>query len=342
MKYIFYSVLFITLAGLAFGFWYSNSAERELYSGFGERMAEMQMASSIQAIAPKLDFGAQNITLVFVGDIMLSRGVGGKMRRHNDYALPFRKTYELLSSADLTIGNLEGPMSDRGEDFKNLYSFRADPRAIEGLLLAGFDIMDVNNNHIMDWGVEAFKDTLVRLRDNGISYSGAGFNFNEANAPIIKDIRGVKIAFLSFRDFPSEYMQASADKPGISTLDIDRVEKDIGVIKGNKLADVVVVMFHWGEEYQTMFNSRQQYLARRLIDAGVDLIIGHHPHVIQDVEQYRGGWVAYSLGNFTFDQHFSKETMEGLILKATLKDGAVSKIETTRVEISTDFQPFIP
>lgn len=329
---------------LLLGIWRFRESLAKVYDNFGDGVIKIEniATSSVVFFDQKPVAEEKPITLLFVGDMMLSRGVGNKMIKYNDYAFPFRKTAEFLGSADLTIGNLEGPISDKGADMKSKFSFRADPKVLEGINLAGFDILDINNNHIMDWGIEAFKDTLARLSDSGISYSGAGMNYDEANSPIIKEVDGTKIAFLSYRDFPSEHVQASANWPGISTLDVDRIINEVRAIKENKTADIVVIMFHWGEEYQQESNIRQQDIAHRLIDGGVDLIVGHHPHVAQEMEEYGGGHIAYSLGNFIFDQYFSKETMRGLVLRATIKAKKIEAVDLIESLMSTDYQPFIP
>jgi poly-gamma-glutamate synthesis protein (capsule biosynthesis protein) len=326
MKYVFYLLFFATTIGVVFG----------LYPKIEERVKE---------IVPKpvnLEPKAKTSVLLFTGDIMLSRGVGAKMAKYDDYTFPFLKISDFLSSADLTVGNLEGPISDKGEEVGNVYSFRDDPKAMVGLKLAGFDILDINNNHIMDWGKEALKDTMTRLKDNGINYSGAGIDYAEANSPIIKDIDGTKIAFMSFSDLSLKYAQAVGNQPGISDLNIDKIKEQIKNIKDTGQANLVVVMFHWGEEYQTQSSSRQQSIAHQLIDNGADLIVGHHPHVPQEVEKYGSGWAAYSLGNLVFDQYFSKETMGGLVLRVFISDKKISQIEPIKTEMSTEYQPFIP
>ena len=135
------------------------------------------------------------ISLIFVGDIMLSRIIGDIMARKNDWKYPFLKVADFLKRADLTIGNLEGPISSRGVNQGSIYSLRADPRAVEGLLYSGLDVLSIANNHILDWGRVALADTVDILTDAGIVAVGAGRNFEKANRPHITEIRGIKIAF---------------------------------------------------------------------------------------------------------------------------------------------------
>ena len=284
---------------------------------------------------------ARPVSLLFTGDIMLSRGVANQIEKHNDYKYPFLKIAETIKSADLSFGNLEGPISARGANQGSQYSFRDDPRVVEGLKFAGFDILSVANNHIFDWGQEALMDTLSIAHDNGIETVGAGENFEKANMPVIKNISGTKIAFLAYTNLYPESLGARKNKPGISSFDIERIKKEIAEMKNSQTADIVVVSFHWGDEYQTKANNSQKNIAHSLIDAGADLIIGHHPHVIQEIERYQNGWIAYSLGNFIFDQNFSEETKTGLILKAKIQNKKITDIEQIKIKINGTFQPEI-
>lgn len=277
------------------------------------------------------------IRILFVGDIMLSRSVGREMEKKNDYLYPFRLVAEEIQKADIAFGNLEGPISGRGRNVGSIYSFRADPRAIEGLMFAGFDVMSVANNHIWDWGRLALEDTITILREKGIEAVGAGRSEAEANAAVIKDVRGTKIAFLAYTDLYPRSLEARGSSTGISDSSKENVIAQIR--KLNSEADIIIVSFHWGDEYQTRANAAQRELAHALVDAGADIVTGHHPHVVQEVEQYKEGWVAYSLGNFVFDQSFSRATMEGLAVVAVIKDKKVVSLEQQSVVISETFQP---
>ncbi len=284
-------------------------------------------------------------TLLFVGDIMLSenRGVGKQIKKYQDVRYPFLKIADKLRSADLAFGNLEGPISSRGRDTGGRYSFRADPKVAKGLKFAGFDVISIANNHIFDWGEEAFNDTLSVLRSVGIDAVGGGVNYTKANVPIIKDVNGVKIAFLAYStiDYDINSFNAEGNIPGKSFFDLENTKRTVKRIKELGLADIVAVSFHWGEEYKTRSNTGQQSIARTLVELGADLIIGHHPHVVQEIERYKNGWIVYSLGNFVFDQSFSEETMRGLMveIKVDNKSKTISSIVPMDIEISETFQP---
>lgn len=281
------------------------------------------------------------ITLLFVGDIMLSRAVAKQMEKYQNNNWPFLKISTTTREADLAFGNLEGPISYRGTNQGSIYSFRAQPEAVEGLKFAGFDILSVANNHIFDYGREALLDTISILKNNGIETVGAGENYEEANKFLIKDVNGVKIAFAAYTNLYPENLEADNDSAGISSFGLEEIKSKIGKIKSFKFSDIVVISLHWGEEYKLEPNLTQRNIAHSLIESGADLIIGHHPHVIQEVENYKNGWIAYSLGNFVFDQYFSEETMEGLILRVAINDEKIFNVSQEKIKINNAFQPEI-
>ncbi|MEK7514875.1 MAG: CapA family protein [Patescibacteria group bacterium] len=280
-------------------------------------------------------FSSKEGSMIFVGDIMLSRSVGIRMAKENDYTFPFLHAAAFLQDADITFANLENPVSTRGKNVGSIYSFRADPKTIEGLLFAGFDVVSIANNHLWDYGREAFLDTLSHLTQAGIDFVGGGNNIAEAERPVIRDVHGTRVAFLAYTEFLQSAV-ARETSAGISRWDPERMAAAIASAK--QANDIVVVSLHWGEEYKTQHNQQQETIAKAAIDAGADLVIGHHPHVVQEVERYKEGWIAYSLGNFIFDQYFSEETMRGLVLKVRIKEGKVQSVEEYDSALSKEFQ----
>ncbi|MFA6257782.1 MAG: CapA family protein [Candidatus Paceibacterota bacterium] len=275
------------------------------------------------------DIKEQNfISLSFAGDIMLDRGVKNSVIKNfnNDYSKLFEKSnnlLRLLKNTDIFFANLEGTASDKGIDQKNLYSFRMNPAVIPTLKGAGVSVLSLANNHAADWGRNAFVDTLARLKENEILYTGGGSNKIEAETPKIIEKYGMKIGYLGFSDVGPNNMSADIEKTGVllaNDPNFDEIIKNAA-----KQVDYLVVTFHFGEEYKAKHNARQEYLAHRAIDNGAKIIIGSHPHVIQDTEVYKNSFIAYSLGNFIFDQFRNKSTMQGMLLELKLfKDGSMT------------------
>ena len=283
------------------------------------------------------DTEPNSVNLVFGGDIMLDRGVKNSVMKNfnGDYSSLF-ENLDILKDSDITFANLEGPASDKGSDKKNLYSFRMDPSVIPALKGAGLSIVSVANNHAGDWGRDAFTDTLNRLKENEILYTGGGMNEQEAEQPIIIEKYGIKIGYLGFSDVGPN-MTASENNSGLLLTNNPRFDEIIQ--SASKQVDHLIVTFHFGEEYQTKHNDRQEYLAHKAIDDGAKIIIGTHPHVIEDTEVYKNGFIAYSLGNFIFDQYFSENTMEGMLLEIQLNKNGTMSVRKNIINLSKVFQP---
>ena len=319
---------------------------------------------------PGLGNDADSITLLFAGDIMLDRGVEYYIQKNGgDWRFPFLNIADFLQKADLVFGNLESVISDKGEKQGSIYSFRADPRTLEGLSFAGFDVLSVANNHSLDYGSEALVDSIQRLKDAGIIPVGGGSTNKEAYAPALKYFYTSKyssvttISILAYTAVGSSLWEASENTPGIAWVDEHNLAEFTQRIKdAKKEVDILVLSIHFGEEYQTQPNDMQQLIAKSAVIAGADIVIGHHPHVIQliepegssdvrpegtqspreperPVERYKEGWIAYSLGNFIFDQGFSKETTEGLLLEVTIHNKKITRVSPRPIHLNSLFQP---
>ena len=278
-------------------------------------------------------------TLVFVGDVMLDRGVEWQIEKkgNNDFRFPFLKIAQELQKADILFGNLEGPISDKGQKVGSAYSFHMDSRTIDGLTFAGFDVLSLANNHMLDYTRLAMEDTFSRLRESNIDYIGAGLNETEAYSPLIKDMNGTKIAFLAFTNLGPLSWEATEDRSGIALFSKEKLENAIKNAKSK--TDLVTVSFHFGDEYKSSPTEEQKTIAHLAIDSGADLVVGHHSHVIGPIEEYKGKYIAYSLGNFVFDQSFSEETMKGLILKLVIGNKKIEEIIPIEIKINHYFQP---
>lgn len=277
-------------------------------------------------------------TIYFIGDMMLTRGVKSSVERNfaGDYSKLFENLDE-LKDADILFGNLEGDVSARGNNVGSKYSFRMEPKVLPVLKDAGFDIVSFANNHVGDWNTTAFEDTLYGLKDNGILKTGAGFDKKEATRPTIIEKNGVKFGFLGFSDVGPAWMEAGENKSGILLANDPNISEIISNAKSE--CDVLIISFHFGDEYKTVHNVRQEKLAKLAIDNGADMVIGHHPHVIEDVGEYRGKPIVYSLGNFIFDQNFSENTMRGMLFSATFDGDNLINTEEKIIPLSKKFQP---
>lgn len=266
------------------------------------------------------------LTLIAVGDIMLSRDVERAIKRHGvDY--PFTKIQGILKEGDIVFGNLETSVTPGREILVNEMRFRSQPAALQGLVNANVSIVSLANNHVPDFGTKGVLDTVRYLDDAGIRHVGAGKDIEDALAPAFINVKGTTLAFLAFNDHdvvPDSY-GASVMRPGTSLMDIDRMKN--AVKKAKEHADIVVVSMHSGIEYTAKPNTSQQNFAHAAIDAGAELVLGHHPHVVQTAEKYHGKFIFYSLGNFIFDQIWSEETKRGLGLKITMTSEGVQSVD---------------
>ncbi|MFA5109727.1 MAG: CapA family protein [Patescibacteria group bacterium] len=269
---------------------------------------------------PKLPLSnPKPITLIFGGDVMLSRQVNSQMTKYNDYSWPFLKIADYLSTADLTIINLESPFAES----KNYnvptgsFMFKVNPRAISGLTLASIDLVGLANNHILNQGEAGLKKTEEVLSEAGIKHIGGGENENAAHKAEIFTVKNKKIGFLAYA-YPDDNSVAGAKRAGIANLNLKKMAADIEALKAE--ADIVVVIMHAGEEYTSKPNKQQIIFAHAAVDHGADLIVGHHPHWPQTWEYYQGKPIIYSLGNLIFDQMWSEETKIGLIVQLEWQD----------------------
>ena len=334
---VFVVVSLIMAGNIVFHGWAILSAQSQAVDAY--KISALARSKVMTAVTSKKY--SKEASLLLVGDIMLSRTVGLLMEKNNDFTFPFVYSMEKLAGADITAGNLEGALSSRGSNQGSKYSFRADPRAIKGLVVSGFDVVSLANNHILDWGTEALSDTKTILADNNIVSVGAGNTVTEANKEAVIERNGLRVAFLSYTNLYPRSLQATATHPGISTFDPSAIEARINNIKERGGADIIVVMLHWGKEYEKHAEEWQKNLAHALIDAGADIIMGSHPHVVQEVERYKRGVIFYSLGNFVFDQYFSPETMSAIVAQVIVGSNGVEHVKTIPVTINKTYQPII-
>ncbi len=281
-----------------------------------------------------------SVTVLAVGDIMLGASMEPSIKQYGpDH--PFQATAGIIRSADIAIGNLEAPFGTEGRPFKKRFTFLVPPSYAGALARAGFDVVAMANNHMMDYGSEPLLETIRILDSLGIAYSGAGRNLAQARRPAIVERNGLKVAFLSYsKVHPAEFW-ATAKRAGTAPGEKTYIAEDVAAAK--KQADLVVVSFHWGAELMDTPKSYQRELARLAIDSGADLILGHHPHILQGLEVYKGKLIAYSLGNFAFGSR-SRKCTESIILEVDLSPNGLREARIVPLSVDnlkTGFQPTV-
>ena len=254
---------------------------------------------------------APRISLMFTGDISLGRCIARASLTARDFTYPFQFVAEKLQSVDITVGSLDGSISDQSvpmscPDSLNLIG---PSGMVKGLQFAGFDVITVATNHIKNCGEKgwncddlAFQDTIQNLLSAGIQPVGGGNNLEESRKPVIIERNGVRFAFLGISEIDTR-VWADENRPGtapLSTAIIESVKADISAAR--TLADVVIVLPHWGSEYVPRPNVIQRVWAKEFMDAGATLVVGNHSHIIQPMETFPNGFAFYALGNFVFDQ----------------------------------------
>lgn len=253
----------------------------------------------------------KTLCLSFVGDLQMG-GSGRPVIQSKGCNYPFDSTRIFIQTADLAIANLEAPFVIRGKAFKKKFTFRVNPEWIDGPIKAGFDVFTLANNHMLDYGPEGLITTLNTLDSMQIKHCGAGPNNVEAEKPCVVTVNDWKIAFFAFSlTYPAAFW-AKKNKPGTAYPYLERIQSQIKAIKDS--CDLIVTAFHWGEELSLYPKSYQRFYAHKVIDLGADIVIGHHPHVIQGIEFYKGKFIAYSLGNYVFGS-FSRKVSYSIIFR---------------------------
>ncbi len=266
-----------------------------------------------------------SVSVVFVGDIMLDALPGRLVKAGRD---PFAPFAAVLDTADIRIGNLECVVATRGSaEPGKPYTFRAQPRTLK-VLQRHFDALSLANNHSGDYGPAAFSEMLTLLERHGIAYFGGGASLSQAHTPLVLERRGLRIALLGYNEFFPRSFEADYDKPGVAWSEDEQVRLDIAGARTRYHADLVIPMMHWGWEHERYASERQRQLARVMIDAGADAVVGGHPHVTQNVEQYRGKPIIYSLGNFVFDGFTGEDSNTGWLLRLELDRQGVRRWRT--------------
>lgn len=248
---------------------------------------------------------------------MLGRSVQARTHESGDPMYSFRYVHDFLASADITLINLENPLLDPCPTTTTGMTFCAPTSVVESLTFAGVDVANLANNHTRNYGASGYESTRTALRTNGILPS-------DAMDLVIVEQNDITFGFLGF-----DIVTSWPDEPEL----LARVRD------ADQQVDVLVVSVHRGVEYVRDPSVRERTLLRSVVDAGADLVIGHHPHVVQPVEEYRGALIVYSLGNFIFDQMWSQDTREGVVGRFTFANNMLSSYEFIPIFISRVGQP---
>lgn len=334
-------ILIICVAFISEGVWAALSYSQATTITYLPAQVNIYKASDKEDILREVEelkkVRSSQTSVIIVGDMMLSRTVNEKMRAYDDYYYPFQKLGDFLSKADVTFGNLESPIYSGRSVPSRSFIFDAHPKVAKSLASAGFDIVSMANNHAGNAGSDGFLKTFEELNENGIKYVGAAKNsYDLSQQGMITETNGIKIGWLAYSYGPS-YYQAGPDYAGMALMNIDQMQNDVERLKLQ--VDHVFVSMHSGNEYTENLTNQQTEFAHSAIDTGASLVIGHHPHVVQRFEEYHGGYIFYSLGNFIFDQMWSQDTRRGLAVKFYLDKENLNSFEFYPTRIHDFAQP---
>lgn len=288
------------------------------------------------------------VRMSVVGDIMLGRRVGDIAAAAGDPVIQLRPMQRRLAAADITVANLENTLSRAGAPTQGDDSFAADPRVARGLKRVGFDVLSLANNHLGDFGDRALVQTVRRLRAAGLGTFGAGATPRAARRPVVLERADVRFGFVGFNAI-GETREVAPGQPGavsvsmpprtgpLDRAELDRFLDDVRLLDQN--VDVVVAMPHWGTQYTNVPEPIQRRVARRLVTAGADLVVGGHPHWVQGSAMVGDRLVVHSLGNFVFDMDFMEQTQKGLLLELTYWGSELKAADFVPYEMDEDFAP---
>lgn len=245
----------------------------------------------------------EEVSIAFVGDVMLGRSIGERIIAGED---PFAGVAAQLAEADLVVGTLETTVGEGGQAEDKSFTFQAPPESVNSLVSSGFDLVSLANNHSYDYGADGLTETIQLLDDGELAHVGAGANAAAARTPVVLDVGGVEVAFLSYVDVPDDWTgyrnrdwAATDSSPGVAWADPEVIADDVAAASED--ADHVVVLVHAGVEGSQQPSEVQYAAADAALEAGATAVIGGHPHVLQGYRHQDGRLTAWSLGNFVFD-----------------------------------------
>ena len=259
-------------------------------------------------LAVSLSFGlpaycADTLDIVFTGDILLDRGVRRVINQHGADHLFSDGIDSIFRSAQVVVGNLECPATKIESPVQKQYIFRSEPEWLNTLKAHGITHLNLANNHSIDQGREGLMDTRRNIEAAGMTPIGAGANMSEASAPVLLASRPRKVWMVASLRLALENYAYLPDMPCVSQEPMDSLLNRVHQLRKADSTAVIIVSLHWGGEHTLQPVFRQRWDAHQLISAGADVLVCHHTHTLQTIEDYRGKKIYYSIGNFIFDQH---------------------------------------
>ena len=291
---------------------------------------------------------SDEVVVVSVGDTMLGDRASPTLRREGwDY--PFRRVGELIGRGDLLVGNLEAPITEHDQLCipTKRWSYKQEPKSADVYAQIGFNVFDLANNHLLDYGAQGLFDTVHALDRVGIRSFGAGANAQLAGEGVVLEVAGIRIALVgwmqTYRGTKQAGGYATRDRLGVAEWRDSQVHASCSRL--GEQSDILIATVHWGKNYEPVTKD-QTVMCRKLIDWGADVVNGHHPHVAQGVEIYRGKPILYSLGNFVFGTHgrFAKKDVPGygLVAAYVIRNMRVSRVELDVIAVDNNRVKYQP
>ena len=268
------------------------------------RSFSIVLAVSLFGLLPCLGHqpSSDTLTVVLTGDILLDRGVRRVIEQHGTDHLFSASVDAVFSKAQFVVGNLECPATHVKEPVFKRFIFRGEPEWLPTLRKHGFTHLNLANNHSIDQGRKGLMDTRRNIAEAGMVPIGAGSNMDEAARPVLLATKPRKVWLVASLRLALENYAYLTDQPCVSQKPMDSVVADVRRLRQADSTAIIIVSLHWGGEHTLQPVPRQRMEAHRLIDAGADVLVCHHTHTLQTIEQYRGRHIYYSVGNFIFDQ----------------------------------------
>ena len=274
---------------------------------------------------------AVSLTVVLTGDILLDRGVRQVIERRGADHLFSPGVDSVLRSAQVVVGNLECPATKIEAPVFKRFIFRAEPEWLTTLQQHGFTHLNLANNHAIDQGREGLMDTRRNIQKAGMVPAGAGATMDEAAQPVLLAESPRRVWLVPSLRLALENYAYLTDRPCVSQEPMDSLLERVHRLKRADSTAIVIVSLHWGGEHTLHPVPRQRVEAHQLVMAGADVIVCHHPHTLQTVEEYRGKMIYYSIGNFIFDQSKPLNSRACMVRLNIKRDGLT--VETVPVEI---------